>query len=1838
MNKSTNVKKVRVTAVPTQKRTDLPTAPASPAKQGSVKREVGHVHMPQDELLDRVLIEYRQFCRTTGMRSTPISLTTWAFLHQRDLFNKLKTAARRLQICQLKKCRSNWQAKLIILPAYRQGHDTFGLETDRAWFENFLERAKTNYQAKHQTARQIVEGTFKSRRLNPDDVPDEFMAPITPTKGRVWITIDKNRFNKTVAALFRGSRDGMLERIARNVRPEYRKLSFFLIIERILSKYMFGRSLRFFLQNHERILGAHKDTRIQDYLDEKNKAKPPPPQRRVVITRKQREAKEQADKEAHQKLVIIRPQPAQPHKKETPPHSVALPPVDQEIKAFHEAAQFRVNRELRSPCPDYELLSADLIKLAHRLCPHCTEAAMDAVSNIVEAVKTGGLKGGQPPSKPLPKPPSKPLPQLPSNVTTSKPLPKTPSPQQTPPLRPSEWLDWYDAVHCIDDWPFDSPSEYETDVTTDEEIDRMCRDDEVVTIAGIEYSQSENPDESGSGSQEQPQQISSAQLVPLDINDLEQKLRECNLILESLIDENDEDDEVSQHSEFLDSANNSSETNEVVSTGSDEQSATAQEENCEPQFTLDNVPAPPEEVETPQEPAIDVSGEHVHLVNGQEFVNKFEELPESAQEVILQDAVDNMDQKLVESGQPAPSQEELVAEREAILAARQRRRKFRTQIKKLATPNELGFKIDPKSPFSPQAQTEIRKRDDQERVSGLFEGLPDGITSSGQRIHGKIIPKAKTAVTYTVLEKHEGTAHGKFVNGPPRITTRKVHPFPLAYAVGLLNRHGRPIVLDSRALRPMDGAKYEYCGTTFNYPWPFHPVAFQGQHTIHWIDSEHPRLIRGAHGSDDEADDQGALDDDGGQDGYDDMGGEDEFEDKNEKHIDDAKKAEECVNDWEEDAEKDIKIDLDYTKKFTAVQYMIAASFAFTLVQINLAFIFLYALLLLGLPATHWTSRVKKVFSNDVDRRPAKKSTICRQLIVSTLRKTRGLYNPFFGWIYKWSRTESDFNDTLVQMYAWETANKLEKPDKTLFYSKYKDQVNNSVNQVERWRKTTLKAMKIVDRQRRYVPATFWLMTYLVGYSAAKTDDLPLKPVKDNFSMLVTPIDEAPPTVWYGLLDPPDMARLNYAPCTPNRNEQEHTILGAINRIGVDNGQKLNLAPYLNMIDEVIDTMFAGYTGYAPPLDSDTMYHWVLSRPYTTAQKQELLKTLSLLNTMDLTYEDIIDEKDFRTMGFGKNENYEKYKFMRMICAGGPMRKLIYGPLFQSLSDWFFRQEWSMKKIPIQDRGTWLQERFPKYGHYYVTDHSNFECSATSQVQDAIEAKVYRRFIDPSNHQFLEYITNGIDGQQKIYTRKGVIIETPVVRNSGEMNTSLGNSILNAISAQVAFKSNGANIDFVVEGDDGLILSDKYVDPKDIERVMEELGCRIKIEYHHSMETTSFCSTCFVDGTPTVDWKRNFVKVPWKSTFTSSKDRLEELRQKIGSLVMHSKNSALSKALTQAYHVTKAAFPNDMYIKEALLAPLEAAYKAADAAYETVAGIEVSSIAENVKQYAATAGRATVGVMDEIKETAKSAYTVLKSNDEFRGKEKLVALENKIKELNKMLEDQNKQIMALTDTVVGYTSNFSHIITNIPAQILEELRKPINFTDIYNDAAAMKVPPAVVESAVKDILNGDLPKAINDTYDFVEGSEDMRDMAQNYIKNATASETPGGFREKRTIKLVDAWKNYSFRQFTSGFSVALSIGEYLMQFASPEFWLVTIMALFLLFDQLLPMSPMVLLVLFNGNIFAYFAGTLLLVRTNRYFRLFISAFGAVLMNLFLFGPMAFGFVAGLGGQNHYNKF
>jgi len=229
---------------------------------------------------------------------------------------------------------------------------------------------------------------------------------------------------------------------------------------------------------------------------------------------------------------------------------------------------------------------------------------------------------------------------------------------------------------------------------------------------------------------------------------------------------------------------------------------------------------------------------------------------------------------------------------------------------------------------------------------------------------------------------------------------------------------------------------------------------------------------------------------------------------------------------------------------------------------------------------------------------------------------------------------------------------------------------------------------------------------------------------------------------------------------------------------------------------------------------------------------------------------------------FIKNEAYPIYKFPRGIYARKDDFKMRVGPIFKLIEKELFNLPYFVKYIPVDERAKYIHELFGDcpavigspyefIRRYMATDFTAFEASFTADVMNDCEMQLYEFMVQflPEGERFMRLLRQVLLLENDCRFRS-VMVKMQAGRMSGEMNTSLGNGFTNLMLMLFAMSEfNCEHAVCLIEGDDGIAA---YTGPLIPDAFYEQLGFTIKIIYHSTLNTASFCGQVFDFETYTI--------------------------------------------------------------------------------------------------------------------------------------------------------------------------------------------------------------------------------------------------------------------------------------------------------------------------------------------------------------------------------------------------
>jgi hypothetical protein len=310
-----------------------------------------------------------------------------------------------------------------------------------------------------------------------------------------------------------------------------------------------------------------------------------------------------------------------------------------------------------------------------------------------------------------------------------------------------------------------------------------------------------------------------------------------------------------------------------------------------------------------------------------------------------------------------------------------------------------------------------------------------------------------------------------------------------------------------------------------------------------------------------------------------------------------------------------------------------------------------------------------------------------------------------------------------------------------------------------------------------------------------------------------------------------------YAMPHPDLQDKDTAILGVCHRFGRAPPPALR-----GKIEKLREFVGKWIHENLTPLSPDTVIdfdEWLESTPYTMRRKEELRSKRLPEGQSAMSV-----PKTWKVKSFIKAETYPEYKHARGINSRSDEFKCAIGPWFKKIEKQVFQHSAFIKKIPVSDRPDYIMNLLhAEGGSYMVSDYTSFEALFVAELMDAVEIQMYKymtQFV-PGHKDFWSMLDEVLAGEN-LCQFKTFLVKISATRMSGEMCTSLGNGFSNLMFNLFLCSEAGSEVVGVVEGDDGLFRL-KGRAPTMGE--YEELGLRVKVEFHDSISTAMFCGILF---------------------------------------------------------------------------------------------------------------------------------------------------------------------------------------------------------------------------------------------------------------------------------------------------------------------------------------------------------------------------------------------------------
>lgn len=309
---------------------------------------------------------------------------------------------------------------------------------------------------------------------------------------------------------------------------------------------------------------------------------------------------------------------------------------------------------------------------------------------------------------------------------------------------------------------------------------------------------------------------------------------------------------------------------------------------------------------------------------------------------------------------------------------------------------------------------------------------------------------------------------------------------------------------------------------------------------------------------------------------------------------------------------------------------------------------------------------------------------------------------------------------------------------------------------------------------------------------------------------------------------------------------------------------------------------------YIKPLEPGLTFRSALEdwmehcKRYTVKKKDALFKLQDMIlkGNYESRYHGRDDPLGIRVINiFQKNENYPEVKEPRVISACSQECKALLGGFLHCIDKHainttpFFVKGMNPHKIDVKK-----ENLSKKWSCFMGSDYSSYEGSQDYVWTNLIEKRIYKEWLK-NYPEVYDILRHSYEDGHDIYYRGRYFGHLYGKRMSGDVQTSIGNGICNAVIWNyVSYKMN-VPIEILVEGDDAFICSDTPLDVS----IVQNLGFDCKIDGPSTrQEDICFLSRYFWKGhafanIPKILDKVGVVKSSYFSSHHDSKRCKKEL-------------------------------------------------------------------------------------------------------------------------------------------------------------------------------------------------------------------------------------------------------------------------------------------------------------------------------------------------------------------------
>lgn len=249
-------------------------------------------------------------------------------------------------------------------------------------------------------------------------------------------------------------------------------------------------------------------------------------------------------------------------------------------------------------------------------------------------------------------------------------------------------------------------------------------------------------------------------------------------------------------------------------------------------------------------------------------------------------------------------------------------------------------------------------------------------------------------------------------------------------------------------------------------------------------------------------------------------------------------------------------------------------------------------------------------------------------------------------------------------------------------------------------------------------------------------------------------------------------------------------------------------------------------------LDEDELLeNWLGQSKYDSDRRNKLRE----LNKMMRNHQ-IPRRQYLQLTSFIKSEFYTEPKEARIINSRSDAFKSRVGPYIHAAEAMVYDDHF-IKHCKPSEVVEKMKNKACGFEVFYETDYSSFEGSFKPEYLRQIELYLLTRLFY-NYPEIVSLCTLALVSSNKLIYRKRYSAEFPGSRMSGEMWTSMCNGYMNKLLVEFVAKRSDALVDYLVEGDDGFICSNKPLNWE----LTADAGFKLKCDIVHDPMDVQFCS------------------------------------------------------------------------------------------------------------------------------------------------------------------------------------------------------------------------------------------------------------------------------------------------------------------------------------------------------------------------------------------------------------